>query len=157
MHLLHPTSLLRVSFWSNWVLRTKTSIYKISRMLFYNTDLNFAHFANFNFANFEIEERLGLIWVKLQNGWFDLHISILGIYKVLISSMGFIFAHFVYEGCFGQIWLKITEWSIRNRFANFHFGVNFTNYGVWFCSFWIWKSLLEYFGKIHLIQGFSFI
>ena len=110
-------------------------------MLFYNPDLNFAHF-----ANFEIEERFGLIWVKLQNGWFDSHISILG-----ISSMGFIFAHFVYEGHFGQIWLKITEWSISNRCENFHFGAHFTNYSVPFCSFWIWKSLLEYFGKIHLI------
>ena len=59
MHLLHPTSLLRVSFGSHWVLKTKTSIYEISRMLFYNTGYNFAHFANFNFAHFEIEEALG--------------------------------------------------------------------------------------------------
>ena len=151
MHLLHPTSLLIVTFGSNWVLKTKTSIYEISRMLFYNTDLNFAHFANFNFAHFEIEERFGLIWVKLQNGWFDLHISISGIYKVLVSSMGFIFAHFVYEVHFGQIWVKITEWSISDWFGNFHFGAHFTNYSVPFCSFWIWKSLLEYFGKINLI------
>ena len=28
-------------------------------------DFNFAHFANFNFAYFEIEESFGLIWVKL--------------------------------------------------------------------------------------------
>ena len=31
-------------------------------------DFNFAHFANSNFAYFEIEESFGLIWVKLQNG-----------------------------------------------------------------------------------------
>ena len=31
-------------------------------------DFNFAYFANFNFANFEIEESSGLVWVKLQKG-----------------------------------------------------------------------------------------
>ena len=51
--------LLICNFRVNWVLKTKTSIYEISRMLFYNTDYNFAHFANFNFAHFEIEEVLG--------------------------------------------------------------------------------------------------
>ena len=45
-------------------------------MLFSNMDFNFAHFANFSFANFEIEEIFGLIWVKLQNGRFHLQISI---------------------------------------------------------------------------------
>ena len=34
-------------------------------MLFSNMDSNFAHFANFDFADFEIEESFGLIWVKL--------------------------------------------------------------------------------------------
>ena len=33
-------------------------------MLFSNMDFNFAHF---NFAHYEIEESVGLIWVKLQN------------------------------------------------------------------------------------------
>ena len=28
-------------------------------------DFNFAYFANFEFAHLEIEERFGLIWVKL--------------------------------------------------------------------------------------------
>ena len=36
-------------------------------MLLYNMNFYFAHFANFNFAHFEIEESFGLIWVKLQN------------------------------------------------------------------------------------------
>ena len=36
-------------------------------MLFSNIDFNFANFANFNFAHFEIEESFRLIWVKLQN------------------------------------------------------------------------------------------
>ena len=81
-------------------------------MLLYNMKFNFAHFANFNFALFEIEESFGLIWVKLQNGWFGSQISILSIYEVLVSSMRFILAHLVYEGNFGQIWVKITEWSI---------------------------------------------
>ena len=30
-------------------------------------DFNFAHFANFNYAHFEIEDSFRLIWVKLQN------------------------------------------------------------------------------------------
>ena len=69
-------------------------------MLFYNMNFNFDHFANFNFAHFEIEESFGLIWVKLQNGWLDLQTSISSIYEGLVWSMGFIFAHFVYEGSF---------------------------------------------------------
>ena len=48
-------------------------------MLFPNVDFDFAHFANFNFAHFEIEESFGLIWVKLQNARFHLRISISGI------------------------------------------------------------------------------
>ena len=66
MHLLHPTGLLKLSFGSSWVQKTKMSISEISRMLSSNMAFNFAHFANFNFAHFEIEERFGLIWVKLQ-------------------------------------------------------------------------------------------
>ena len=42
----------------NWVEETKTSInYKILRMLLSNMDFSLAHFTNFNFAHFEIEER----------------------------------------------------------------------------------------------------
>ena len=55
MHLLHPTSLLKLSFGLNWVHKTKTLIYEISRMLFSNIDFNLAHFANFNFRLFETE------------------------------------------------------------------------------------------------------
>ena len=79
MHLLHPTSLLKLSFGLNWVHKTKTSIYEISRMLFSNIDFNFAYFPNFDFAHLEIEESFRLIWVKLQNGRFHLQISISGI------------------------------------------------------------------------------
>ena len=39
-------------------------------MSFSGMDFNFAHFANFSFAHFEIEESFGLLWVKLQNGQF---------------------------------------------------------------------------------------
>ena len=39
---------------------------------------NFAHFANFNFADFEIEKSFWLILVNLQNGRFHLQISISG-------------------------------------------------------------------------------
>ena len=135
MHLQHPTSLLKLSFGLNWVQKTKASIYEISRMLFSNMDINFAHFTSFNFTHFETEESFGLIWLKLQNGWFYSQISISCIYKVLVSSMGFISAYFMYRGSFGQIWVKITEWSIR--FENFHFGAHFTNHSVPFCSFWL--------------------
>ena len=79
MYLIHLTGLLTLSFGSNWVQKTKTSIYKISRKLFENTDFNFAHFANSDFANFDIEGSLGLIWVKLQNVRCHLQGSISGI------------------------------------------------------------------------------
>ena len=98
-------------------------------------DLNFPHFANFNFGHFEIEESFELIWVKLENGWFHLQIFISGIYKVLVSGMGFIFPHFVYKESFGQICVEITGWSLR--FENFHFGAHILNYGVLFSLFWI--------------------
>ena len=62
MYLLNPTCLLKLSLGSNWIQKTKTSIYEISRMLSSNIDFNFAHFANFNFAHFEIEESFGLIF-----------------------------------------------------------------------------------------------
>ena len=61
---------------------------------FEDVDFNFTHFANFKFAYFEIEVSFGLIWVNLQNGRFHLQISIFGIYKMLVSSIGFTFAHF---------------------------------------------------------------
>ena len=39
---------------------------------FKDVDFNFTHFANFEFAYFEIEGSFGLIRVKLQNGRFHL-------------------------------------------------------------------------------------
>ena len=72
MHFSHPTDLLKLSFGSNWIQKTKRSIYETSRMLFSNMDFNFAHFTNSNFAHFEmmvIRVNLGKITnlVKLQN------------------------------------------------------------------------------------------
>ena len=72
-------------------------------------DFNFTYFASFKFAYFEIEVSFGLIWVNLQNGRFHLQISILGTQKVFASNIGFPFAHFVYTGNFGQIWIKIID------------------------------------------------
>ena len=66
MHFLHPAGLLKLLFRSNWAQKAKISIYEISRMLFSHIDFNFAHFAHFNVAYFEIEESFRLIWVKLQ-------------------------------------------------------------------------------------------
>ena len=43
-----------------------------------DVDFNFTHFANFEFAYFEMEVSFGTIWVNLQNGQFHLQISILG-------------------------------------------------------------------------------
>ena len=82
---------------------------KIHLRDFKDVDFNFAHFANFKFAYFEIEESFGLIWVKLQNGLFHSQISILGTSKVLVPSKGFMFTHFVYNRKFGQIWIKIIK------------------------------------------------
>ena len=79
MHLLHPTSLLKLSFGSNWVQKTITFIYKISWVLLSNVDFDFANFPISNSVHFEIEESFGLIWIKLQNGRFHLQVSILGI------------------------------------------------------------------------------
>ena len=45
---------------------------------FQDVDFNFTHFANFEFAYFEIEVSFELIWVNLQNDRFHLQISILG-------------------------------------------------------------------------------
>ena len=39
---------------------------------------------------------------------------------VLISSLRFLFAHFEYKLSFGQIWVKITKWSIW--YENLKFG-----------------------------------
>ena len=47
-------------------------------MRFQDVDLNFAYFANFRFAYFQIEVSFELIWINLQNGRFHLQISILG-------------------------------------------------------------------------------
>ena len=69
MHLLHPAVLLKLSFGSKWVQKTKK--HSFTRMLFSNIDFNFAHF--------EIARRFGLIWVKLQNDRFHLQVSISGI------------------------------------------------------------------------------
>ena len=54
MHLLSPTFCVKVSFGPNLVQKIKISIYKISRVLFSNMGFNFAHFAYFDFADFEI-------------------------------------------------------------------------------------------------------
>ena len=90
MQLLQPTP-----FWNFWIkLGSKNKI---------------IHLRDFNnaFLRYEfLKESLGLLWVKLQNSWFDSKISISSIYEVLVSHS------LVYEGSFGQIWVKITEWSI---------------------------------------------
>ena len=100
-------------------------------MLVSNMGFNFAHFANFNFAHFEIEKGFGLILVKIQNDRLQKFISV--IYKILVSSMDFIFVHFVYKENIEQSWIKITESSIR--LENSYFGARFTDYSVPFCSF----------------------
>ena len=60
MHLLHHAGIGKNFFGSNCVQNTKTSIYEILRMLFLNMDYNFAYFANFHFAHFEIEKSFGI-------------------------------------------------------------------------------------------------
>ena len=58
MLFLHITSLLKLYFGLNWVQKAKASIYEISKMLFSHMDFNFAYFAHFNFAHFEIKKVL---------------------------------------------------------------------------------------------------
>ena len=58
---------------------------------------------------------------------------------MLVSSIGSVFAHFVNKGNFGQIWIKILDWSIRVE--NCHFGTCLTNYGVPFL--YIYKKLYK--------------
>ena len=54
MHLLHLTDLLKLSFGPNWV---KKSIHlRDFNDAFVKYGFNLAHFADFNFAHFEIEE-----------------------------------------------------------------------------------------------------
>ena len=65
MYLLNPIGLLKLSFGPNWVQKTKTSIiYEISSIFFSKTDFYLAHFTNFNFAHFEIEESFGTFWAN---------------------------------------------------------------------------------------------
>ena len=149
MHLLHPPDLPGLSFGSNWVQKIKTSIYETLRMLFWNMDFNFAHFANFNFPHFKIGEIFGLIWVKIQNG--QLHLQIL--FQVFKRCLFQLWALFLLILCIkevlGKYWIKLTEWTIRLQ--NFHNVLvsqivsRFT-----FCSFWIQKDFLAYFGKIYV-------
>ena len=53
-------------------------------------DFYFTYTANFNFAHFEIEKSVGLIWVKLQNSRYHLQFS----FRVL-------------KGCSIQVWCLI--------------------------------------------------
>ena len=53
-------------------------------------DFYFTYIANFNIGHFEIEKSFGLIWVKLQNGQFNLQ-----------------FSFRVFKGCSIQVWALI--------------------------------------------------
>ena len=79
-----------------------------------------------------LKESLGLIWVKLQNSWFDSKISISSIYG----------ARFSFIWVWRKFWANLGKnhrmiYCIINRFEYFHFGAHFTNFSVPFCSFWI--------------------
>ena len=67
-----PYSTSKTFFWTKLSSKNKSIHLRDFKMLFSNMDFNFAHFTNFDFAHFEIEESFGLIWVKLQNGRFHL-------------------------------------------------------------------------------------
>ena len=71
MHLLHPTDLLKLSFGSNWIKED------ISLRDF--KDAFLAHFGNFNFAYFEIEESFRIICGKITKRSISLETSTLGI------------------------------------------------------------------------------
>ena len=76
MHLLHPAGLAKLSFGSNWVQKTKTSIYEISKMLFLSIDFYFTYIASFNFGHFEFEKSYK---IKITKSSISLAIFISGI------------------------------------------------------------------------------
>ena len=62
-------------------------------------DFNFTHFTNFKFAYFEMELAKLTKWpISLANFHFG-----------YLKGTHFIFAHFVYKGNFGEIWIKIID------------------------------------------------
>ena len=60
-------------------------------------DFSLAHFTDFNFAHFEIEESFGLIWAKLQNDRFHSQIFFRVFKKCLFQVWALSFSHFVYN------------------------------------------------------------
>ena len=100
-------------------------------MLFSNIDFDFAHFHNFNFAHFEIEESFRPIWVKWSISRANFHSSI---YKVLVSNMDFFFAHFVFKASSGQklqndpLDLKISILFLVSQIMMFILNINFVHF-----------------------------
>ena len=76
-------------------------------MLFLNMDFNFADFADFNFAQLEIEKSLGLIWVKLQNGRFHLQFSFRVFKRCSIQVWALFFLILCIKEVLGKFGLKL--------------------------------------------------
>ena len=72
MHLLQPIDLLKLFFGSKSIKKKKQKhpLTKFQGCLFSYIDFNRPHFAYFNFAHFNMEERFGLIWVDLEGACF---------------------------------------------------------------------------------------
>ena len=76
-------------------------------MLFLNMDFNFADFANFNFAQLEIEKSFGLIWVKLQNSRFHLQFSFRVFKRCSIQVWALFFLILCIKEVLGKFGLKL--------------------------------------------------
>ena len=69
MHLLNAKDVLKLFLDQTGFKKQKhPSFTRFQGCFSQNTDFSLIHFTNFSFAQFEIQESFGLIWVKLQNG-----------------------------------------------------------------------------------------
>ena len=97
----------RTLFWIKMGLKNKNIHLRDFKMLFLNMDFNFADFANFNFAQLEIEKSFGLILVKLQNGRFHLQFSFRVFKRCSIQVWALFFLILCIKEVLGKFGLKL--------------------------------------------------
>ena len=120
-----PTGLLKLSFWPNWVLKSKCIYLRDFKVAFVKYGFQFCSFLNWR----KFWVNLGKI-TKLLISLANFHFEYL---KGTRFKYGLYFVHFVLNKVFGQIWVKVTEWCIR--LENVPFGARFTHNGAPFFHF----------------------
>ena len=142
------TSLVKLSFWPNLVLKSKSIYLRDFKVAFLKYGFQFCSFYWFQFCSF-------LNWRKF---WVNLSkitkssISLANFHFEFLEgtrfNYGLYFVHFVLNKVFGQVWVKVAKWCIR--LENVPFGACFTHYGAPFfhfeykndfCHIWV-KSVL---------------